>query len=113
MNDFFLLSESPRNGSQFGATEKAFIFSLRNAEGLPPFKSNVKNSSKAIRNNKYLGPTFGYEDILINRHPTALVSSSTNFGDNYIVPTGVQNKLTLLAGASIFEEDEVEVFFLL
>ncbi|XP_068705901.1 uncharacterized protein [Montipora foliosa] len=105
--------ESPQNGSQFGATEKAFIFSLRNAEGLPPFKSNVKDSSKAIRYSKILGPTFGYEDILIDRRLTHWAGSSTNFGDNYIVPTGVQNKSTLLAGASTFGVDEVEVFFLL
>ena len=110
---FFFLSESPQNGYQFGATEKAFIFSLRNAEGLPPFKSNVKNSSKAIRNHKYHGPTFGKKDILINWRSTDLASSSRNFGDNYIVPTGVKNRATLLAGTSTFGVDEVEVFFLL
>ena len=58
-----------------------------------------------------MGPTFGYEDILINRHSTDLASSSRKFGDNYIVPTGVQNRATLLAGASTFGVDEVEVFF--
>ncbi|XP_068705889.1 uncharacterized protein [Montipora foliosa] len=105
--------ESPQNGYQFGATEKAFIFSLRNAEELPPFKSNVKNPSKAIRNHKFAGPTFGQNDILIDRHTWIWNSLFTNFGDNYIVPTGVQNKSTLLAGASKFKEDEVEVFFLL
>ena len=104
---FFLPSES--NG-KFGATEKAFIFSLRNAEGLPPFKSNVKDPSKAIHNVGHVGPTFGEDDLLIDR---ISANSSSNFGDNYIVPTGVQNRLTLLAGASTFEEDEVEVFFLL
>ncbi|XP_068704326.1 uncharacterized protein [Montipora foliosa] len=104
-------SESPGNGNgKFGATEKAFIFSLRNAEGLPPFKSNVKDPSKAIHNVAHVGPTFGENDLLIDR---ISATSSSNFGDNYIVPTGVQNRLTLLAGASTFEEDEVEVFFLL
>ena len=110
----FPFSESPKNGKErFGATEKAFIFSLRNAEGRPPFKSNVKDRSKAISNRSFLGPTFGYEDILIDRRSNDWVSSSTNFGDNYIVPTGVQNRATLLAGASTFGVDEVEVFFLL
>ncbi|XP_068735527.1 uncharacterized protein [Montipora capricornis] len=98
------------SNGKFGATEKAFIFSLRNAEGLPPFKSNVKDPSKAIHNVGHVGPTFGKDDLLIDRFSA---NSSSNFGDNYIVPTGVQNRLTLLAGASTFEEDEVEVFFLL
>ncbi|XP_068706140.1 uncharacterized protein [Montipora foliosa] len=103
--------ESPGNGNgKFGATEKAFIFSLRNAEGLPPFKSNVKDPSKAIHNVGHVGPTFGEDDLLIDR---ISANSSSNFGDHYIVPTGVQNSLTLLAGASTFVEDEVEVFFLL
>ncbi|XP_068706848.1 protein slit-like [Montipora foliosa] len=103
--------ESPGNGNgKFGTTEKAFIFSLRNAEGLPPFKSNVKDPSKAIHNVGHVGPTFGENDLLIDR---ISATSSSNFGDNYVVPTGVQNRLTLLAGASTFEEDEVEVFFLL
>ncbi|XP_068705887.1 latent-transforming growth factor beta-binding protein 1-like [Montipora foliosa] len=102
--------ESPQNRYQFGATEKAFIFSLRNAEGLPPFKSNVKDPSKAIRNKKNFGPTFGENDILIDRRSG---KSSSNFGDNYNVPTGVEEGSTLLAGASEFEVDEVEVFFFL
>ncbi|XP_068704318.1 adhesion G protein-coupled receptor E2-like [Montipora foliosa] len=101
--------ESPEN-HEFGATEKAFIFSLRNAEGLPPFKCIVKDPSKAIRNVAHVGPTFGENDLLIDR---ISATSSSNFGDNYIVPTGVQNSLTLLAGVSTFEVDEVEVFFLL
>ncbi|XP_068735281.1 uncharacterized protein [Montipora capricornis] len=106
--------ESPENDEEkFGATEKAFIFSLRNAEGLPPFKSNVNNPSKAIRSRTNRGPTFGEKDIVIDRNEAVWVSSSTNFGDNYVVPTGVQHKLTVLAGDSPFKVDEVEVFFLL
>ncbi|XP_068705898.1 adhesion G protein-coupled receptor E1-like [Montipora foliosa] len=103
--------ESPKNGKwKFGATEKAFIFSLRNAEELPPFKSNVKDPSKAISNHKNVGPTFGENDILIDRRSG---KSSSNFGDNYNVPTGVEEGSTILAGAPEFEVDEVEVFFFL
>ena len=59
------LSESNHKG--YGSTSKAFIFSLHNKEKLAPFKSMVGNPKRAIYRYKYYGPTFGTEDLLIDR----------------------------------------------
>ena len=50
----------------FGATSKAFIFSLNNNEGLAPFVSKVKPkyTGKAIYRDSYRGPCFG-KDVFI------------------------------------------------
>ena len=93
---------------KFGATSNAFLFSLRNKD-LKPFKSMVKEPAKAIYNYRFWGPTFGKDDLRIDRISS---SSITNFGQYYSVPTEVRDKDTVLAGAHKFEPDEVEVFYL-
>ena len=40
-------------------TLNAFIFSLKNSEGLPPFKCFAKNEHGAIYKNECCGPSFG------------------------------------------------------
>ena len=42
-----------------GNTLNAFKFSLKNSEGLPPFKCFVKNRHGAIYKNVCCGPSFG------------------------------------------------------
>ena len=110
----FSFSEGIEGQGVYENTSKAFIFSLRNKEELGPFKSMVTEPSKAIFNQKYVGPTFGRDDIRIDRYRSGVKSSSgyTHFGRSYSVPERVNNSKTVLAGTHDFEPDEVEVFYL-
>ena len=77
----------------------------------------VRNSENATSNHIYLGPTFGNNDIRIDRYPgkpTDDTSSVTNFGNDYFLPSNViiQNPQTILAGVKNFRPDELEVFYL-
>ena len=106
------LSESTDH-QVYGSTPKAFIFSLNNNENLAPFKSMVKNPGRAIRRYKWYGPTFGTEDLFIDKEGNSgLKQSITNFGIDYCVPKNVTNPVTVLAGVYPFLPDEVEVFYL-
>ena len=105
---------SDTSGS-YGSTPNAFIFSLRNKEGLGPFKSNVTNPSRAIYRSSGHGPTFGHGyDIQIVDNANSNTYSYSYFGEykDYFVPRGVQDRYTILAGTSSFTPDEVEVFYL-
>jgi len=97
----------------YTATSNAFIFSLRNKEGLGPFKSLLTNPSRAIYRYPSYGPVFGGgSDILIADNANSNTNSFTNFGHSYSVPSGVRDKKTILAGTYVFSPDELEVFYL-
>ena len=107
---FLFFSESDKS---YGSTSNAFIFSLRNNEGLGPFKSMVNNPSRAIYKSSYYGPIFGAgHDIFIADNINGISHSRSTFGVSYSVPSGVENSHTILAGTQIFAPDEVEVFYL-
>ena len=77
----------------------------------------IRNSENATSNHIYLGPTFGNNDIRIDRYPnqpTDYTSSVTNFGNDYFLPSNItiQNPQTILAGVKHFRPDELEVFYL-
>jgi len=75
----------------------------------------VTNPSRAIFRYSSYGPTFGYgHDIYIANNANSNTYSYTDFGVNndYSVPSGVQNKYTILAGSRKFTPEEVEVFYL-
>ena len=99
----------------YTSTSNAFIFSLRNKEGLGPFKSMVTDSSSAIYRHSNYGPTFGDgHDIYIANSANSNVNSYTDFGEykDYSVPSGVKDQYTILAGTRYFSPDELEVFYL-
>ncbi|XP_078383107.1 uncharacterized protein LOC144665694 isoform X1 [Oculina patagonica] len=96
----------------WGTTSNAFIFSLRNKEGVAPFRSLVKNPSQAIYRYSGYGPSFGKWDIYIANNANSNTASYTNFGNSYPVPSGVQNRKTVLAGTFKLSPDEIEVFYL-
>ncbi|KAL9961767.1 hypothetical protein ACROYT_G030783 [Oculina patagonica] len=99
--------------NRYGSTSNAFIFSLHNKEGLAPFKSMVTSPSVAIRFRTRYGPTFGGgHDIYISDNANSNTNSYANFGSYYSVPSGVQDRTTILAGTNKFTPDEVEVFYL-
>ena len=50
--------------------------------------------------------------MLIYNNANSNTNSYTNFGSYYSVPSGVQDKETILAGTNSFTPDEVEVFYL-
>ena len=105
-------SYSESNGS-YGSTSNAFIFSLRNKEGLGPFKSIVTSPSNAIYSSSSYGPTFGGGwDIYIANNANSSTDSYANFGGSYSLPSGVQDQTTILAETHHFTPDEVEVFYL-
>jgi len=113
-NSYLLtLCSSLESSGGYGVTSNAFIFSLRNKEGLGPFKSMVTSSTNAIYRNSGSGPRFGGgHDIRITNNANSNTYSYTNFGHSYSLPSGVQDKKTILAGTYKFTPDEVEVFYL-
>ena len=75
----------------------------------------VQRPKYAINRRSDLGPTFGTgHDIYIGNNANSNRYSQANFGSNdvYSVPSGVQNKQTLLAGSHPFTADDWEVFYL-
>ena len=80
---------------------------------MKPFKSKVTDESSAIYMRLSDGPTFGDgHDIYIANNANGNMDSYAKFGESYSVPSGVQDKLTILAGSNNFTLDEVEVFYL-
>ena len=113
----FAVSGQPKDPEEYGKTFNAFIFSLSNSQQTRAFKSMIRNSEKATSNHIYLGPTFGNNDIRIDRYPnqpTDYTSSVTNFGNDYFLPSNItiQDPQTILAGVKNFRPDELEVFYL-
>ena len=73
----------------------------------------VKIPSNAIWGGSGYGPLFGGgHDIIMSNNPNSNTNSYTNFGQSYSVPSGVQDRRTILAGTYKFSPDEVEVFYL-
>ena len=77
----------------------------------------VKSQSHAIYRKSGYGPTFGGgHQIHIANNANSNTNSYTNFGSSngyfYTVPSGVQDRQTILAGTYSFTPDEVEVFYL-
>ena len=105
------VDDDPYKG--YRKTDKAFIFSLENKEGLAPFKSVVRHDSQAIYMEISHGPIFGGgHDIYIADNAGHNAHSFTNFGHSFLAPREVKEKLTVLAGTYHFTPDEVEVFYL-
>ena len=108
----FVLLES---SGGYGATSEAFIFSLNNSEGLPPFVSKVmpERAGKAIDKSSYYGPNFG-RDLVIHVEEIRKGDSEADLGRDYYVPASMKDKSsTILTGKKgLFLPDEVEVFYL-
>ena len=97
----------------------SFIYSLRNNDGLAPFKSTLKdeNHLQAIYQNNGWGPIFGNShDLYISNNAGSNTESGTYFGDTYNLPPGYTygqtNTFSLLAGSVHFTPSEVEVLYL-
>ncbi|XP_074632222.1 uncharacterized protein LOC141890587 isoform X2 [Acropora palmata] len=95
-----------------GNTLKAFIFSLKNSEKLPPFKCWAKNEHNAIYQSSYHGPSFGkglYFTTGYKPSEKAMAWIDTPYG----VPIEVKNEKQVIAGPpQAFFPDNYEVFYL-
>ena len=101
------------SSDSFKRTSNSFIFSLRNNERLPPFKSNVTKPQYAIYCISRYGPIFGGgTDLRIANYANSNSNSRTDFGHSYSLPSGVSDQYTILAGTRYFSPDEVEVYYL-
>ena len=97
----------------YGETLKAFIFSLKNSEGLPPFKCMAQDKSKAIYKSSLHGPSFGEGPTFGIGYPKE--ESLAQIGTPYSAPREVNNKDKVLAGPlhyGYFTPDNYEVFYL-
>ena len=66
----------------------------------------------AIMRRSWLGPCFGFNEILIADNANSSSNSQAGFVWAYPAPAAVQDKYTILAGTYRFSPDEVEVFYL-
>ena len=103
----------------YARTPGPFIYSLRNNDGLSPFKSTLKHGSEqyAIDPSSGYGPTFGAGwDLHIASDAGSNTNSYTKFGLTYNLPHGYNfdhaNTNALLGGSFRFTPSEVEVLCL-
>jgi hypothetical protein len=95
------------------------MFSLKNKDSLPPFKSLVLKADKATCDSDVYGAVFGNGaissgvDLFISGHPPTDLCYS-NLGNSYKLPRGYvkssDEARCLLAGSSKFTPSEIEVF---
>ena len=97
--------------------DQSFIFSLKNRDNLPPFKSELeRNRQYAMYAMENTGATFGAGwDLHISDNANSNSGSATRFGGSYKLPNGyyysTEKTNNLLAGSFYFTPDEVEVLF--
>jgi hypothetical protein len=103
----------------YSTSISAFLFSLRNKDGLEPFKSPVKSDYKtwAIYQHTLCGPSFGYpfgNELYIAYDPRQ-PDCKAMFGKAFETPSDyVYNaKATkeLLGGSEYFSPSEIETFY--
>jgi hypothetical protein len=101
------------------ASKNAFMFSLKNKDSLPPFKSSILMAENATVTNKDYGPLFGTgsvqsgHDLFISANPV-LQNCYCDLGNAYKLPDGYvkgsEKARCLLAGRFYFTPSEIEVF---
>ena len=108
---FSCFAESP-SPEKRGKTLKAFIFSLSNSRGLPPFKCLATEAHGAIFMRSDYGPSFGKRPFLSIASPKDW--SVAEIDTPYDVPKEVSNidRKHVLAGTDFFSPDNYEVFYL-
>ena len=105
------------SGDSWKQSDVSFLFSLKNKDNVPPFKSPVyTNHQHAIYSNPGYGPSFGAgRDLRISNDSHTNQHSYTNFGRTYQPPPGyvygTPQTHSLLAGSHQFSPTEIEVFF--
>ena len=112
VNRFFSCFADSTSRQTSGNTLKAFIFSLKNSEKLPPFKCWAKNEHYAIYQDSAYGPSFGKGPYFTTGYKPiekAMAWIDTPYG----VPIEVKNEKQVIAGPTqVFFPDNYEVFYL-
>ncbi|XP_048583948.1 uncharacterized protein LOC125563127 [Nematostella vectensis] len=94
----------------------AFLFSLANARGCPPFKLSIRNDSysQAGRHVNTSGPVFGLNDLHLGPVSFSDLGLAYNLSelscDHLALPLSREDARNLLAGTFYFTPDEIEVF---
>jgi hypothetical protein len=109
------MSLAAANGSK-----NAFVFSLRNKDNLPAFKSSILEVNEATCSSTSCGAVFGSGaittgvDLFISKHPPT-EKCYANLGQAYKLPEGYEKGTdkagALLAGSIAFTPSEIEVFY--
>ena len=104
------------SGQDWRRSNVSFLFSLKNKDNVPPFKSPIYHHQYAILSSPIQGASFGGgHDFYISDNSNANQQSSSNFGNTYQPPAGyfpgTPQTQSLLAGSYNFTPTEVEVFF--
>ena len=113
VNRFFSRFAESSTSVTYGETLKAFIFSLKNNEALPPFKCLAKDKQKAIYKRSRFGPSFGEGPCISIKSVRA--QSRAVICEPYSVPTEVskaKSQSALVGSAAFFSPDNYEVFYL-
>ena len=95
------------------------MFSLKNKDSLPPFRSFVLEEVRCATCNEGLGPLFGKgnyaegHDLFMSKHPPTEpcysdLGNAYNLPDGYV--KGTVKARCLLAGSFNFTPSEIEVF---
>ena len=104
-------ADSP-SSPYWGKSLKAFIFSLKKSEGLPPFKCFANDKDKAIYQSSFHGPSFG-EGPFFRIYGKSAQRSRAYIEYPYVVPIEVNDKGEVLAGTDkLFSPDNYEVLYL-
>ena len=94
-------------------TLKAFIFSLKNNEALPPFKCFAKNNGLTIHKSSKYGPSFGPSKRAALYIKNGRQDSKARIDNMCSVPNEVENSNNVLAGTDrAFSPYNYEVFYL-
>ena len=106
-------------GTRAISSNSSFLFSIKNAFGLKPFKVNVKENHKqaAALNDPTSGPVFGQDDLRVTFDNKSIPLYGVSYiGHAYDLPQGYNNTdqvdgTGLFAETSIFTWDDLEVFY--
>ena len=104
----------------YARAPRSFLYSLRNNDDLPSFKSTLKNEDNQhaiARYDSLYGPIFGFgHDLYIANDAGLNNESHARFGTTYNLPVGYLYGQTsascLMSGSYSFTPSEVEVLYL-
>ena len=101
-------------GGEWRRSSTCWLFSLKNAGNLQPFKLSTVRPQNAILTISSWGPSFGDGDLLICDQANTTKFSRTNLGVSYQPPPGYtpgsKAIKSLLAGSHYFFVNNYEVF---
>lgn len=107
-------SSTGSNG--FLPSNNSFLFTLHNPHGISPSKFPIKQEHKsfAAHTNQFVGPNFGFNDLVIYEETDGRIACWSSLGTSYAVSNNVNNAAggrSVFTGSRLFYPDEIEVFY--